>query len=72
MKKLFGILVVGLVVLSSCKKDYTCECSTRHYVDGYYSHETENEYTVKNSTECASYEKNTSVEVTTCVLDDND
>lgn len=28
MLKVVAIAVVGLVVLSSCKKDYTCECTT--------------------------------------------
>lgn len=28
MLKVVAIAVVGLVALSSCKKDYTCECTT--------------------------------------------
>jgi hypothetical protein len=28
MLKVVAIAVVGLVALSSCKKDYTCECKT--------------------------------------------
>lgn len=27
MKKLFVIMVVGTFVLTSCKKDWTCECT---------------------------------------------
>lgn len=30
MKKVIAIAVLGVFVLASCKKDYTCECS----VDG--------------------------------------
>lgn len=28
MKKLFVIVAVGTFVLTSCKKDWTCECSS--------------------------------------------
>ena len=34
MKNLFILTVFALVALTSCKKDYTCECKA--YVDGYY------------------------------------
>ena len=32
MKNLFILTVFALVALTSCKKDYTCECSL--YIDG--------------------------------------
>jgi hypothetical protein len=27
MKKIFAIAVLGVITLSSCKKDYTCACT---------------------------------------------
>ena len=26
MKKVLAVAILGVIVLSSCKKDYTCEC----------------------------------------------
>ena len=34
MKNLFILTVFALIALTSCKKDYTCEC--KGYVDGLY------------------------------------
>ena len=34
MKKLFILTVFALIALTSCKKDYTCECKA--YFDGVY------------------------------------
>jgi len=28
MKKVLSIIALGLIVLSSCKKDHSCECKT--------------------------------------------
>jgi hypothetical protein len=28
MKKTLSIIVLGIIVLTSCKKEYTCECKT--------------------------------------------
>jgi hypothetical protein len=33
MKNLFILTVFALIALTSCKKDYTCEC--KYYEDGY-------------------------------------
>lgn len=35
MKKLFVLGALGIFALSSCKKDYTCECTSTGYSQSY-------------------------------------
>lgn len=35
MKKIFAIAVLGVITLSSCKKDHTCACTATDSSDNY-------------------------------------
>ena len=73
MKKLFGILfVVGLVVaLSSCKKDWTCECTM---TDSATSTSTTTSYNINDVTKgdaesaCTAYEISAGTVTYSCEL----
>ncbi len=73
MKLKLTAIVVGALVLISCKKDYECECTTVFYnSEGtYVGSEDDIKHIVKDQAECDTYKKNTTTEVTTCTLDDS-
>lgn len=73
MKLKLAAVIVGGLILSSCKKDYECECTTVFYnEEGIYVGSTDDvKHLVKNQSECDSYEVNTTTEVTHCHLDDH-
>lgn len=73
MKLKTAAVVLGTLVLISCKKDRECECTTVFYDAGgfYAGSEDDIKYTVKDQAECASYNKSTATEVTNCHLDDH-
>ena len=47
MKNLFILTVLGLLALTSCKKEYACEC--KNYIDGVYIDTDEDVITIKDT-----------------------
>lgn len=72
MKLKIAILVVGVIALTSCKKNHECECTSVYTnAEGVYAGSQDDvKYHVKNRSECEAYNKSTATEVKTCTLDD--
>ncbi len=71
MKLKLAAIVLGAMVFVSCKKDYECECTTVYYDEsGIYAGTNDDvKYMVGSKTECDSYNKSTTTEVTNCYFD---
>ncbi len=70
MKLKLTAIVFTALALSSCKKDQECECTTVFYNnEQIYVGSEDQTYLVKDHTECHSYDKKTTTEVTSCVID---
>lgn len=72
MKLKLTILLFGIIVFTSCKKQ-ECKCTTVYYdANGYYiGSDDDKKYTVSDASECQSHNSSTATEVTNCELDDN-
>jgi hypothetical protein len=70
MKLKLVMLGLGLVSLTACKKDLECECQTVYYNnEGVYQGSTTQEHLVRSQSECASFNVQSALEVTNCVID---
>lgn len=62
MLKVIGIAVVGMIALSSCKKEYNCECRTGQETAIITTTKMKNKNLIDAQAACA----NKSTEYTTC------
>lgn len=72
MKLKLATLALGTLVFASCQK-HECECTTVFYdSEGFYiGSEDDIKYTVKDESECDSYNYSSTTEVTNCHLDNH-
>lgn len=68
MKKIISLVALGLIVLTSCKKDYSCECKTTGGSAPLIVSTTINDTKKKATDACESKSVTASGIVTTCTI----